>query len=113
MIAAPFGSLLDQAVSIQQIVNRAPDWQFYFRMSTSEHLMDFGCSPRRFLVFQFQNRRLNSRRYLTRQPFGSTRKIIESFWPVLFVALFKFVSGLARYPEFAAQIRHLLAGLQA
>src|SRR5262245_45571322 len=112
-IAASFGSLLHQAVSIQQIVNRAPDWQFHLRMLTSEHLLDLGRSPRRFLAFQFQYHRLNSWRYLTRESPRPPRKIIEPLRPVLFIALLKFVSGLARYPEFPAQIRHPLARLQA
>src|SRR5262245_61566727 len=111
MIAAAFGSLLDQAVSIQQIVNRAPHRQFHLRMLASEHLLDLGRSPRRFLSFQFQNRRLNSRRYLTRESSRPPRKIIQSLRPVLFVSLLKFVSGLARYPELPAQIRHPLARL--
>src|SRR5262245_6575745 len=82
-------------------------------MLALEHLVDLRCSPCRFLAFQLQNRRLNSRRYLTREPSGPARKIIKSLRPVLFVALLKFVAGLARDSKFPAQIRHPFARLQA
>src|SRR5262245_33877167 len=81
-------------------------------MLALEHLVDLRCSPCRFLAFQLQNRRLNSRRYLTREPSGPARKIIKSLRPVLFVALLKFVAGLARDSKFPAQIRHPFARLQ-
>src|SRR5262245_19541496 len=113
MIATTFGSLLNQSVAIQQIVNRAPDRQFHLRILAAEHLVDLGCSPRGFLSFQVQYRRLNSWRYLTSEPARPARNIIEPLRPVLFVALLKFVAGLARDSKFTAQIRHPLAGFQA
>src|SRR5262245_60579501 len=113
MIAPSFGSLLNQPVAIQQIVNRAPDRQFHLWMLALEHLVDLRCSPCRFLTFQVQTARLISRRYLTREPSRPARKIIKSLRPLLFIALLKFVAGLARDSKFAAQIRHPLACLQA
>src|SRR5262245_59689876 len=65
MIAPTFGSLLDQAVPIQQIMNRAPNRQVDVRIPALEHLLEFGGSPCRLLPLQFQNRCLNSWRDLT------------------------------------------------
>src|SRR5262245_4406584 len=55
-------------------------------MLPSEHLLDLQSSPRRLLPFQLQN-----------------------LWAVFFITFFTLVAGLARYPEFWAQIRHPFA----
>src|SRR5262245_53995476 len=112
-IASSFGALLDQSVAIQQIVNRAAYRQFDLGMLASQHLLNLPSSPCRLLPFQLQDRRLNSRRNLTCQSFRPSRNVVETFGPVFFVTLFKLVAGLARYPEFAAQIRHPFARFES
>src|SRR5215472_16344305 len=60
MIAPTFGSLLDQPVPVQQIVNRAPNRQLHLRIPWSEYFLEFRGSPCRLLLLQLQNRRLYS-----------------------------------------------------
>src|SRR5262245_50430529 len=82
-------------------------------MLASQHLVDLRRAPGWFLSLQFQYRRLNSCRDLTREPARPARNIVKSLRTLLFVALLKFVDGLARNSKLPAQLRHSLACLQA
>ena len=105
--------MVDQAVAIEDGVDRADRRQVRTGELLPELFTDLGGAPARILPLQAHDRGLDGRRQPIRLPVRAVAAIAEGLDPAVFVAVEDLVARRPGDPELGAQRRHLLALEQA
>src|SRR5690349_4669916 len=100
---------LDQAVAVQDRMNRAGRRSAESRVLSNEELPDFGRPPAGLLLLEANDGALDLGRQLVRLPIGTTAAIRQAQDPDIPITFPDLVAGLPGNPELAAQGRHLVA----
>jgi hypothetical protein len=105
---APPHPALDQAMAIENRVDRTDGWGVHIRIEPRELVPDLRRAPARLVLLEAHDLRLDLERQLVGVPIGPARAIREPVQADLVVAREDLVAGLTGDAELGARHRHLL-----
>ena len=106
-MALPLPASLDQAMTVQHRVHRAPGRDTHIAGKTPDkQLTDLPGAPMRLLALVLDNHPFNGAWQLIGIPHWPTRAIPQRLYTMILVAVENLVTGLAGNPELPAQIAH-------